>query len=468
MPTKAAIRVTNRQVTAQGPITEGRRAGLYFVDTRKLGVTKTIDADKGEYKTFKTAQEANDYAAIVNAQQAVGGAVSRHMAGTVAAAAQILKERVLRDLRNGYLCKSYVYESIRYIDQWLKIDFDGGKLAQAKCMDLGEENIEALLDTFVCETRKDGRVIGKRKPSHSGRVHRLDAMKAILKVAKRKGWVLSNAAADIKLRMPKYRTKDTAQRVYKSATGITLEKQTKNRTEERRGNHFKLDEVRPIIEKALSLDVARISKKDGRVILPAWCDGLAIAFAFQTGLRFGEQAALRWEHFDFESGRVSVEVAQREEEGGTIVVDIPKHTKRNEIFRQNRLIPLDPVLLRQLKEWKMRSPHSEPTDLVFPTRAGTNHVSAHNLTRILRRVVKLVKEDLGDDFAIKRMIWKDCRHFYASVQIKLFDKNWYKVANRMGHQDIATTRKHYDDGIDDRKGDSEDAAAQNSLMWGSK
>ena len=451
MTTKSAVRVTNRQVIAQGPITEGRRAGLYFVDTRKIGVTKTIDADKGEYKTFKTAQEANDYAAIVNAQQMVGGAISRHMAGTVASAAKILTERLTRELKGGYLCKTYVDDSTRYIEEWLNLDFDGGTLAQAKCMDLGEENIEALLDTFVCENIKNGKVVGTRKPSHSGRIHRLDAMKNILKVAKRKGWTIANAAADIKLRMQKYNVETP-----------------KNKTAERRGNHFKLEEVRPIIEKALSLDVARISQRDGHVICPAWCDGLAVAFAFQTGLRFGEQAALTWDLIDFEAERVAVEVAQRKGEGGVTVVGIPKYTAKNEIFRQNRLIPLDPYLCKELKEWKMRSPHSEPTDLVFPTRAGTNHPSPHNLTRFLERVVKLVKEDLGKDFSITRMIWKDCRHFYASMQIKLFNANWYKVANRMGHQDIATTRKHYDDGIDDRKGDSEDAAAQNDLMWGSK
>jgi hypothetical protein len=44
-----------------------------------------------------------------------------------------------------------------------------------------------------------------------------------------------------------------------------------------------------------------------------------------------------------------------------------------------RTVPLGAAVVKQLREWKMRSKWSKPDDLVFPNRSGTYVRHSHHL-----------------------------------------------------------------------------------------
>ena len=85
-----------------------------------------------------------------------------------------------------------------------------------------------------------------------------------------------------------------------------------------------------------------------------------VLFAASTGLRAGEQWAVRWSDIDAATGMLSVErrVDAYGEEGP------PKSAAGV------RGVPLSSVLLRSLKEWRLQSEFSGDNDLVFPNKKG--------------------------------------------------------------------------------------------------
>jgi integrase len=93
-----------------------------------------------------------------------------------------------------------------------------------------------------------------------------------------------------------------------------------------------------------------------------------LATAIFTGMRASELRGLRWDDVDFE--RRVVHVRQRADRWGTI--GAPKSAAGR------REIPMSPVVVNTLKEWRLACPKSE-TDLVFPTGAGNVARHASNL-----------------------------------------------------------------------------------------
>jgi integrase len=145
---------------------------------------------------------------------------------------------------------------------------------------------------------------------------------------------------------------------------------------------------------------------------PRWSPkrALVVTAAF-TGLRASELRGLRWQDVDFD--RKLILVRQRADTSGRIGSLKSASARRD--------IPMSPMVLNALREWKMPCPKSE-LDLVLPGRGGG--VTCHNTMCTL----------LGPMHRY--------RHFFASW---LIDRgfNAKRVQVLMGHSSIAITYDTY-------------------------
>jgi integrase len=74
------------------------------------------------------------------------------------------------------------------------------------------------------------------------------------------------------------------------------------------------------------------------------------------------------------------------------------------------MVPLSAQLISALKAWKLKSPFSNPDDLVFPNRQG-GHIGHDNL--IKRQFLPLFKT-----VGVRRFNWHGLRHFAISTWIE--------------------------------------------------
>jgi integrase len=95
-----------------------------------------------------------------------------------------------------------------------------------------------------------------------------------------------------------------------------------------------------------------------------------ITVAVHSGIRFGEQAALRWTDIDFDSSTIQVE-RSGQHISGEWVESIPKTSAGNRIIRLPQ--PAIDALRRQeqfVTHWRQKANHLQNMDLVFPGRLG--------------------------------------------------------------------------------------------------
>ncbi len=144
-----------------------------------------------------------------------------------------------------------------------------------------------------------------------------------------------------------------------------------------------------------------------------------------TGLRSSELRGLRW--CDVEVDKKVIHIRQRADRWGTI--GDPKSQAGN------RDVPLPPMALNALREWKLRCPKSE-LGLVFPTTVGT--VMLHS--NICNLYFYPLQRRLGivDDTGHHKYGLHALRHFYASW---LIDQEFppKKIQSWMGHASITMT-----------------------------
>ena len=156
---------------------------------------------------------------------------------------------------------------------------------------------------------------------------------------------------------------------------------------------------------------------------------LAIMFAAGTGLRAGEQRALRWVNVDLDAQRVHVSEAVKRGPSG-LEVGAPKSAAGV------RTVPIGGALLVALQEWKLAQPDGQRGgDLVFPSRTGNFADGGNWRNRGLAAACHAA--------GVERIRWHDLRHYYASQLLDKFGDNLHAVASIMGHEDIATTRGIY-------------------------
>jgi integrase len=179
--------------------------------------------------------------------------------------------------------------------------------------------------------------------------------------------------------------------------------------------------------------------------------------AIFAGLRASELRGLRWQDIDLK--RAELHVRQRADKFR--VIGKPKS------WAGERTIPMPPILVSALREWKLACPKGHAT-LVFPTGAGT--VEYHS--NITRRGLEPVQEAAGvvtKSGEAKYPGLHALRHFYASWCINRKEDGGLGlplkvVQDRMGHSSIQMTADVYGHLFPSGDNGAELAAAEKALL----
>lgn len=164
---------------------------------------------------------------------------------------------------------------------------------------------------------------------------------------------------------------------------------------------------------------------------------IVLLFAAMTGLRAGEMHALRWRHVDLDESEVRVET--RVDEFGE--EDVTKTAAGM------RTVPLGTGTVAALRDWKARTAHSAPSDLVFPGRYGGYQNHGSLVRKRFYPLFALMKELHGVDPSAcpeppKRFNWHALRHFAVScwIEASLSPKT---VQTFAGHSSLEMTMDRY-------------------------
>jgi len=157
--------------------------------------------------------------------------------------------------------------------------------------------------------------------------------------------------------------------------------------------------------------------------------------AIFTGLRSSELRGLRWSDVDFKCSELHVR--QRADRYG--VIGKPKSAAGH------RTVPLGPMVLNVLREWKLACPKGEH-NLVFPTPSGG--ISLHNnVVRALTASVRAARLSAAKGKP-KYTGPHALRHFFASWCINPLDREGQGlppkvVQHLLGHSTLAMTMDTY-------------------------
>ena len=393
----------------------------WVVDLRSDSIKKSGDTKGQKRHYFNTKKEAAEKAVELNAAQKTGGVIMRDKTKTVGAAIEIYIKKIALAEEQGEMCFVYADHLISYAKQWKKYKIDCGDsnlfLKDVLCADVTPGMIRENLHQFK---NKSGKHL-KRKTIRE----KLLALKQVMDVAAESGWTnTSNVVSLVKLKNIKYQGEDSAENLQLQSISI--------------------DRIKSII--------AESKKLNGYY-------GVIITFAAQTGLRFGEQAALKWKHVNFEKKRINVRVALRKNKLGQVSTDIPKTTSRNSASKARRSVFLTDDLIKTLKAWRLKSKFSNDDDYVFCTNRGTTQISSDNWRN---RVLHPICDRIGID----RMRWHDLPHVFASICLAQFGNDLVRICDLMGHESIETTRSMYGHWIDDPDRDEEDANKFEAALFG--
>ena len=403
------------EIKAKGPVKSRKKKGWksFYVSTRHREIAKV--SGKGEIIWFSTLAEARRKADELNAAQHTGGVVTRAEVGTLKALHDLFVKDV--DKRVADPAVRLVYKSGENYKK-NAADWVSWLGANIKVPDITKDMISHHLKTQLSARKK--------LMSDKTKREKLNAIRDMLEIARDLKWRGNdNVAKSVKLKSGKAIATTEAEAVIDHVPS------------------FDVKLIRKLIDNAYKLD-------EGNA---AWCDGLATAFNFQTGLRFGEQAALRWKALDLKNKkRVYVRTAQRVVKEGVAIGGVKTDFSK-------RYVKLTPTLVNALIAWRLRSPFSDDNDLVFPTRVGTGQKSGDNWrNRVLHPLCDATKDEHGT--AQERLRWHDGRHFFASMLLLQFGKDWMKIAERMGHANASFTKSQYGKKLElDDSDDGEDPMA---------
>lgn len=165
--------------------------------------------------------------------------------------------------------------------------------------------------------------------------------------------------------------------------------------------------------------------------------------AIFTGARASELRGLRWQDVDLKEKEGVISIQQRADAWGNI--------GRPKSRAGVRDIPLAPMVINALKEWRLACPSSE-LDLVFPNRSG----GVMNHSNFLKRVYYPLQVENGivDDQGKPRYSFHALRHAAVSLFI---EQNWTakRVQTIIGHASIAMTYDRYGKLFKDTEGNRE-------------
>ena len=385
--------IVKKRVVAKGPVKSRVKTNRkpFYISLRDARVTLRGDAKGIEW--FATKAEADARADEINNAQQTGGVIIKSQAGTIDAAIELYVVEVDKRVAKGKMCWEHGQHCKRNAR-----DFSP-KVGHIKCNELTAQHCEEAIDSFdrSFKTKKE----------------KLTALKQVIEIAIANHWAPHNPAKSVKMEPEKYLASE-------------------DEIDDGQIAAFDITEVRKVTTAALSFDTRN---RGTAGYASAWCEGLAVEFAVQTGLRFSEQAALRWKKIDLKKRRVYVTTALRKVDKNLVAVGIGKTSKAR------RMVRLPKSLCALLATWKLRSEFSDDSDLVFPTRTGAAHLSSDNWrVRTLHRACK--------EAGVEKYRWHDLRHIFASMMLKKYGTDWTKIADRLGHESVNFTRKTYGHWLD--------------------
>jgi len=100
---------------------------------------------------------------------------------------------------------------------------------------------------------------------------------------------------------------------------------------------------------------------------------------------------------------------------------------------------------------------NDPTSLVFGTSKRTRIVDTFNgiikyeplgTLRMPARFLHALHKAC-DSAGVDRIRWHDLRHYYASVMLKVYPNEIWRVSNYLGHEQVSTTTDIYGHWIED-------------------
>jgi integrase len=144
--------------------------------------------------------------------------------------------------------------------------------------------------------------------------------------------------------------------------------------------------------------------------------------ALFSGSRQGELLGLKWTDIDWENNQIHIQRTFNNQRWYSTKTDA-----------SNRKIDLGPVMMKELKEWKLACPPND-LDLIFPNEAGQpiNHSN-------------LVKRHFEPALAkanIEKIRFHDLRHTYASLLIEQGENIKY-IQSQLGHSSPTVTLNVY-------------------------
>jgi integrase len=156
-----------------------------------------------------------------------------------------------------------------------------------------------------------------------------------------------------------------------------------------------------------------------------------IITAIFTGMRLGELRGLRWSDVDLDAGQIHVR--QRASQWFEIGPPKSKAGKRD--------IPLAPIVVNTLRQWRVACPKGSNLDLVFPNTVG--HIDSMQGIHARFWVPLQIKCGLTTDTGKPRYNFHMLRHAAASLFIKYLGWSPKRLQTVMGHASISMTFDRY-------------------------
>ncbi len=342
-------------------------------------------------RQFRTKKEADSYETKARAEVAQGIHTPDSVSVTVAAAAELWIEAGQRDGLEA--------STITQRDQHMRLHIVP-LIGDLKLSQLTTPKVEAFKDELLqTRSRQMARAV-------------LTSLKGIIKVARRRGLIAQNPTESVTVDKRRIEDEDDAPIPPKDDIRAML---------------VKAPETFPLSRVTLGRWVAGEGRPQ-RIVPIAWRP--LIVTAIFTGMRASELRGLRWSNVDLKAGVIRVrERADRYQKLG------PPKSKAG-----RRDIPLAPMVVNTLKEWRLVSP-TTGLDLVFPSEQGT--VILHtNLLRqgyypLLKACGLMAKDATDPPYPFHSL-----RHAAASLFI---EAGWgpKKIQALMGHSSITVTYDTY-------------------------
>jgi integrase len=281
-------------------------------------------------------------------------------------------------------------------------------LGQVKLADLSTPRVQRFADALIDRPMASD---SGQKLSRSMARKVLTSLKSILKEAQRRGQLAKDPARPVSIKVPKRGT-------------------------------VKIRAGRDFPDKGEANTI--LAKASGR-LRPL------IVMAIFTGMRASELRGLRWANVDL-NAKVT-HVRQRADKWGTMGAPKSEAGERD--------IPLTPMVVNALREWKLACPKGE-LDLVFPTKTGR----VQTLSAIANRgwYPLLVAAGITDEQGKARYGFHTLRHFFASWMIDA-GTPMKRLQAMLGHSTMAMTSDTYRHLFPDPEGDQQRmAAAEQALL----